>query len=246
MSKTSTFFFNNKKILGFVLLLFAVIALITHEVKHRLNTHTFIAGNLTEFEGMYFEQPFPMLVFDDFYIPKGAVKNALIVGPGKTGAQSIFQELEKKHGALNGKSIRLSGTIYTTDERSLIELSEGADALLAIERSYTYPIQRTNKKALTIVGEIVNAKCWLSAKQNSAGYFHQRCSKSCIEKGIPPLLKVKSESGNAFYLLSATTAKGKTAILDHVAKEVEISGAVNFQNGWSVLSIDENSIRSID
>ena len=216
--------------------------MIIHELKHRTNDHRFETVRLSEFEGMYFDQPFPMLVFDEFYIPEGVAQNALVVGPGKLGAQDIIDQLEEKHGRLNGKSIRLKGTLYTTDNKTLIELSQGVDALLAIERGYTYPIQRTAKKTIQLNGEIINAKCWFSQQETRAGYYHKRCSKACIENGIPPVLKVENESGNAFYLLDAPTVAGQEAIIDHIAKSVTIKGEVNFQNGWSVLSLDENSI----
>lgn len=246
MSKSSSFFPLNKKSLGLFLLLLGLAAFIIHEIKHRINDHSYETSLLTEFEGMYFNQPFPMMVFDEFSIPDGATQNALIVGPGKSGAQEIFQQLEEKHGVLNGKSVRLRGTLYSTDNKTLIELSEGVDALLAIERGYTYPIQRTQKKTMQLQGEIVNAKCWYTQQETRDGYYHKRCSKSCIENGIPPVLKVKNESGNAFYLLDATNPAGKEAIINHLAKAVEINGEVNFQNGWSVLTLDENSISTID
>ena len=246
MAKSSSFPPLNKKSLGLILLLLGLTAFIIHEVKHRMNDHNYETSLLTEFEGMYFDQPFPMMVFDEFNIPEGVTQNALIVGPGKSGAQEIFQQLEEKHGILNGKSVRLRGTLYSTDNKTLIELSQGADALLAIERGYTYPIQRTAKKTMKLQGEIVNAKCWYTQQETRDGYYHKRCSKSCIENGIPPLLKVKNESGNAFYLLNVTTTAGQEAILNHIAKTVEISGEVNFQNGWSVMTLDENSISTTD
>lgn len=246
MSKSSSFLSLNKKSLGLIVLLLGLTAFFIHEVKHRINDHSYETFLLTEFEGMYFDQPFPMMVFDEYSIPAGVTQNALIVGPGKSGAQEIFQQLEVKHGALNGKSVRLRGTLYTTDNKTLIELSEGVDALLAIERGYTYPIQRTAKNPIQLQGEIVNAKCWYTQQKTRDGYYHKRCSKSCIENGIPPVLKVENQSGNAFYLLDATTEAGEEAIINHIAKAVEIDGEVNFQNGWSVLTLDENSIRTID
>lgn len=246
MSKSSSFLPLNKKSLGLIVLLLGLTAFFIHEVKHRINDHSYETFLLTEFEGMYFDQPFPMMVFDEYSIPAGVTQNALIVGPGKSGAQEIFQQLEVKHGALNGKSVRLRGTLYTTDNKTLIELSEGVDALLAIERGYTYPIQRTAKNPIQLQGEIVNAKCWYTQQETRDGYYHKRCSKSCIENGIPPVLKVEKQSGNAFYLLDATTEAGEEAIINHIAKAVEIDGEVNFQNGWSVLTLDENSIRTID
>jgi len=246
VSKSSSFLPLNKKSLGLIVLLLGLTAFFIHEVKHRINDHSYETFLLTEFEGMYFDQPFPMMVFDEYSIPAGVSQNALIVGPGKSGAQEIFQQLEEKHGALNGKSVRLRGTLYTTDNKTLIELSEGVDALLAIERGYTYPIQRTAKNPIQLQGEIVNAKCWYTQQETRDGYYHKRCSKSCIENGIPPVLKVENQSGNAFYLLDATTEAGEEAIINHIARAVEIDGEVNFQNGWSVLTLEENSIRTID
>lgn len=242
MSLFSSFILKNKKTLGGILFLLFVVAVLIHEVKHAVNDHTYEMENLTEFEGIYFNQPFPTLIFDEYFIPDGAGQQALIVGPGKSGAKEIIQELEKKHGSFNGKSIRIRGTLYSSDNKTIVELSQGVDALLAIERSLTYPIQRTAKTPLELTGEIVNAKCWYSQQESREGYYHQRCSKACIKNGIPPLLKVEKPSGNALYILDATTEKAKAALIDGVAEQITISGEVNFQNGWSVLSFAEENI----
>ena len=246
VSNSSSLLSNYKKRLGLITLLLILSAIIIHEVKHRSNDHTFNNTDLSEFEGMYFSDPFPMLVFDELTVPRNLPLHALIVGPGKLGAQKIIQELEEKHGPLNGKGIRLRATLYNSDGKTLIELSQGVDALLEVERGYTYPIQRTAKKAITIRGEIVNAKCWFSQQDVRAGYYHQRCAKTCINNGIPPVLMVENEGGNTFYLLDANTVEGQNSIIEHVAKKVEITGEVNFQNGWSVLSLAKKEISTIN
>lgn len=237
-----SFFLKNKKRVGAILIALLLIALIHHEYMHGVNDHSYETSLLSEFEGIYFDQPYPSLVFDETFIPKNVGQHALIVGPGKSGAQEIVQQLEEQHGSFNGKSIRLRGTLYTTNNKTLIELSQGKDALLAIERSLTYPVQRTAKKPIELTGEIVNAKCWLSQQEVREGYYHSRCTKACIKKGIPPLLKVKNKGGNTLYVLAGLNEDANADLFKHIAQLVTIKGEVNFQNGWSVLSFAKGNI----
>ena len=119
------------------------------------------------------------------------------------------------------------------------ELSQGVDALIAIEGSLTYPIQQTAPKPIELKGEIVNAKCWLSWAIPREDWTHRYCSKKCIQQGIPPMLKVVQNGHNVLYLIKE---ENSAELLGKYASEViELKGQVYYQNGWNVLRLSEES-----
>ena len=100
-----------------------------------------------------------------------------------------MEQLEDQFGSFNGKRIRLQGSLRRGDGTMIGELSQGVDALIAIEGSLTYPIQQTAAKPIELKGEIVNAKCWLSWAIPREDWTHRYCSKKCIQQGNSSHLK---------------------------------------------------------
>src|SRR6266513_1903853 len=97
------------------------------------------------------------------------------------------------------------------------------------------PIQRfsdsTNPVRLgqqTLVGEIVDSKCYLGVMNPGQLTTHRACAIRCISGGIPPVLLVRQKDGPAIYLL-LVSADGKPVnrqVLNMVAEPVEITGDV--------------------
>ena len=124
------------------------------------------------------------------------------------------------------------------------ELSQGVDALIAIEGSLTYPIQQTAPKPIELKGEIVNAKCWLSWAVPREGWTHRYCTKKCLEQGIPPILKVVQDERNVLYLIEG---KNSAALFSkYASKKLKLGGEVYYQNGWNVLRLSEESQNTLE
>ena len=151
------------------------------------NMHNYEAVENTQFQGIYFNTPHPMIRLDEAFVSQDFSPYVLLAGPGQTGVQNIMEQLEDQFGSFNGKRIRLQGSLRKGDGTMIGELSQGVDALIAIEGSLTYPIQQTAPKSIELKGEIVNAKCWLSWAVPREGWTHRYSTKKCLEQGIPPI-----------------------------------------------------------
>ena len=230
-----------KKQQRYLLLVLSLLLLIVgaYNAVQYANMHDYEEVENTQFQGIYFNTPHPMLRLDEAFIPKDFSPYVLLAGPGQTGAQNIIKQLEDQFGSFNGKRIRLQGSLRKGDGTMIGELSQEVDALIAIEGSLTYPIQQTAPKPIELKGEIVNAKCWLSWAIPREGWTHRYCTKKCIEQGIPPMLKVVQNGHNVLYLIKE---ENSAELLGKYASEViELKGQVYYQNGWNVLRLSEES-----
>ena len=117
-----------------------------------------------------------MLRLDEAFIPKDFSPYVLLAGPGQTGAQNIIKQLEDQFGSFNGKRIRLQGSLRKGDGTMIGELSQGVDALIAIEGSLTYPIQQTAPKSIELKGKLSMQNAG-SAGHSTRRWTHRYCSK---------------------------------------------------------------------
>ena len=99
----------------------------------------------------------------------------------------------------------------------------------------------------TLVGEIVDSKCFLGVMNPGQLLPHRACAIRCISGGIPPVLLVRQKHGPPCYLLLVSAA-GKPVneqILDLVAEPVQITGDVERQDGLLILRADPSTYRRV-
>ena len=229
---------NKQRNLLLLLLLIALSVGIYNLIQYT-NSHKYEAVEITQFQGIYFNSPHPMLLLDEAFVLQDFSPYVLLVGPGQTGAHLIMEKLEEQFGTFNGKRIRLQGTLRKGDGTLVGELSQGVDALIAIEGSLTYPIQQTAPKPIELVGEVVNAKCWLSWATPRMGWMHRYCTKKSLTQGVPPILRVVQDERNVIYLVEGENSHELFA--KHAGNELELKGEVYYQNGWNVLRLSDES-----
>src|SRR5437016_9462632 len=90
------------------------------------------------------------------------------------------------------------------------------------------PPQSTSLGNLTLVGEIVDSKCFLGVMNPGQLAPHRACAIRCISGGVPPVLLVRQKDGPPIYLL-LVSAGGKPVnqqVLNVVAEPLEITGEV--------------------
>ena len=225
-------------ILGFILLWLIFI------------TQTGILSNLSNggtakiqtFSGVYFTQPKPLIVLDQGYYSEELKPHALLVGSEDSSAAAIIAANENVTGEFNGKRMRLRGTLQYRDRKILIELTEGINSILSVEKNLTYPVQQTAPKPIRLEGNIIDAKCWFANNQEEET-IDKHYIKQGISEGIPPLFKVEKDGQNIYYLLESTTTETiNTAVIKFVADPVSISVEVLSQNGWNVLRTNAEQI----
>lgn len=238
---------NKKALLALLVPLFFFLPFIawlvvSHETP--FNDHEFELGTEREFQGIYFSMPQPLIILDEAFLPEGHDKEAILLGYGKFGAQSTIRKWMANHGNFEGKRIRIRGTLLRGDQKILIELTQGENALRNVERALTYPIRQTPAKAIMVKGEIIDPKCWFGAMKPGEGKVHKSCAIRCISGGIPPVLKVPKNNGHLYYLLETPAGEDMhQSLLEFVAEPVEVSGEVFYQNGWNVIKTSAKKIR---
>ena len=97
----------------------------------------------------------------------------------------------------------------------------------------------------TLVGEIVDSKCFLGVMNPGQLAPHRACAIRCISGGVPPMFLVRQKDGRAacFLLVSAGGAPVNQEVLDLVAEPLEISGDVERQGGLLILRSDPATYR---
>jgi len=118
-----------------------------------------------------------------------------------------------------------------------IKVAENAATVLVGNK--TIPLGRQ-----TLVGEIVDSKCFLGVMNPGQLLPHRACAIRCISGGIPPVLLVRDTEGGANYLL-LVSADGKPVnqqVLDLVAEPVQITGEVERQGELLILRADPKTI----
>jgi hypothetical protein len=219
-------------------------------------------GKLTELEGVYMTRPFPHL---RIYNGKGFYgehdfRSVLLVGDRKHGAGESIEKAEALHGAAMRDSVyaKVRGTLIYNDGKTLLELTEREKSFLGFRETPPELLVDSSsvgviggfeayKLETTLLGEIIDPKCYFGAMKPGEGKVHKSCAILCVSGGIPPVLKVSSPSSNEYYLLLHDNGSPvNEAVLDYIAEPVEITGHLESMDDWWVLYINpETSIKKL-
>ena len=91
---------------------------------------------------------------------------------------------------------------------------------------------------MTVKGEVVDITCATSKKEAGKGAGHATCAMACAKKGQP----IGILTADAIYTVTGDyTAASNAKLLDFVAKNVIVTGAVTDKDG--VKSINLKSIK---
>lgn len=103
-----------------------------------------------------------------------------------------------------------------------------ADSLQAVNEGANIALPTQDLGTFTLVGEIVDSKCYLGVMNPGETKVHRECAVRCISGGIPPMLVARDVAGNkvALQLVSSSGAPVNQDVLELVAEPVEITGQV--------------------
>jgi hypothetical protein len=240
---------NRKAIQRLLVPIFVSLPLIALAVVYfaePFNDHQFDFGNVQSFTGTYHEMPFPVLVLDEGQAPELPDNHLLLVGYGKRGAKGFLQQAAQDKGTLDGKHVRLAGSLIYGDGRSLLELTDEEKAVLEVLPAPSTsslapaaaPISEGSSAAKTVQleGEILDPKCWFGVMKPAEGKVHKSCAIRCISGGIPPVLRVRTDEGNQYYVLKGAEGEDvNDQVLQFIGEPVIVKGEVYSQNGWWVI-----------
>jgi len=223
--------------LAAVMLIAAIgFALAFAAAQHTIGVSAFEWGAVKKFSGVLKLQPYPHL---------------LVSRPGMAGTQPGFSTYylvapfkfgldREKLSALDGQQVSLQGTLIYRGNQTMVEALP--DSIKAAGGQPRLPpgAETIGLGRQTLVGEIVDSKCFLGVMNPGQLLPHRACAIRCLSGGIPPVLLVRQTNGPALYLLlvSAAGQPVNRQVLDLVAEPVQITGDVERQGGLLILRAD--------
>jgi hypothetical protein len=175
---------------------------------------TFEYQQYREFTGFVDANPYPALLVQRPGASAEQTANSryLLVAQGKHGADSDVH-------AFAGKRVSLRGSLIYRDGQTMIELLPGS---LALQSSTPVSqLDETELGEVTVIGEIVDSKCYLGVMNPGRTKVHRDCAARCISGGIPPMLVTL----DATYLLVGTDGRQlNREVLDMLGETIEVRG----------------------
>lgn len=212
----------------FVIITAAALALTFGHGK--LPASNFDFDKIQSFQGTIETSPYPSLVSRD--------DRFLLVAPGKHGAGELI-------GSFAGKAVQLQAKRIYRDGRTMLEVMPGS-----VQLTSAAAMKAANDLDLgniSLIGEIVDSKCYTGVMNPGSGKVHRDCAARCISGGIPPLFVVKDKSGNTLvYVLADSDGKPLNRdVLQKVAEPVRIEGRAMRRGSTLLLYADPASITRI-
>ncbi len=186
----------------------------------RFDFGVFEFGIEKDFDGIVLERPYPMLLVPG---EDGEFTTHYLVAFGKFGAADLVT-------GLDGQAARVSGSLIYNERERMIE----AHAVRPLGGAVAGSLRELDRGgarrlgAMTLVGEIVDSKCYLGVMKPGRGKTHKACAIRCISGGVPPVLRVEDRGGRVeyFLLVSAAGEPVNREVLDMIAEPVQITGDV--------------------
>jgi hypothetical protein len=200
---------------------------------------TFEFGEVREFSGILHEHPVPTLAMVE--PGRSVLLRFLLASTGKWG---VAEDV----AGLDGRRVRLRGTLVYREERTLIEVVPGSVEEAGAGTVGTPPPLLEDLGVHTLRGEIVDIKCYLGVMVPGSGKTHRACATRCISGGIPPVLVVRDGHGQAGYL-ALVGPEGESiapALLDRIAEPVEVTGRVERHDDLLILKADAAAVRRLE
>lgn len=223
--------FARRLAVGLVVLA-AAIGLCLALLLERFDAGVFEYGTVRDYSGELLVDPHPRLLTAD-----GPADGYLLVGVGKRELE-VDEPSRRPWSPAPPREIELSGTLIRNPEAAMLEvhsfvLSDPVSDTLAAEAP------GPTGDSQTLIGEIVDTKCYLGAMKPGRGKPHRDCASLCIRGGIPAALLVRTMSGERqlVHLLHASGRPAGPEVLDWVGHPVEITGQLRREDDRLFLTI---------
>jgi hypothetical protein len=196
-----------------------------------VNTGIYEFGIAREFEGILTEAPLPRLLLDEpFETASGSVNDALlIVGFGKFGLPEFAE-------AGIGKRVRFNGSLIYWQNMAIVEMNDSESFEILAATSGDSPSTVQPLGTTTLVGELVDTKCFFGVMKPGIGKVHRACAVICLEGGVPPGLLLRHEDGRSTVVMLAGTEDAALSLDPQwAARRLSASGQLELRDGIPIL-----------
>ncbi|MEO6709420.1 MAG: hypothetical protein ABI054_01930 [Planctomycetota bacterium] len=221
-------------VIGLALALAALIVLSQSGFGHGV----FEYGTEREFAGVIEAAPYPVLAVDR---PGDGHSRYLLSRVGKHGALPLVKDFV-------GQEVIVRGTLAYRDGMTMIEIADDGVKLGKPREASSSTEKDVRLGTATLIGEIVDSKCYLGVMKPGNAKTHRDCATRCISGGIPPVLLVRDADGNASYYL-LVGAHGETLneqVLDLIAEPIEVTGELRRCGDLMSLRADPATFRRLE
>ncbi len=190
-------------------------------------------GIFRTYEGTLLEQPYPMLVTGD----SGAARTWLLAAELKRGAGHLV-------AGMNGRRVQLQASVIERGGMGMLETRPG----VAPTEPRNMPLLDVPpSRPVTILGEVVDSKCFLGAMNPGHGATHRLCAIRCLRGDLPPLVAGRDESGAEIVavLTGRGGARADSAFLRFVSARVRVAGHLRTIGTLTVLEALPDSIQRV-
>ena len=227
-----------------LLLLAPLLGVLLVLAQRTIGKAAFEWGTIKTFSGILQARPYPHLLVARPGKSQGAPSAYYLVAPFKFGLKPDLL------AAFDGKPVSLKGTLIYRGNQTMIE-ARPESVQLASDAAPASTVKpgtvQENLGRQTLIGEIVDSKCYLGVMNPGQLTPHRACAVRCISGGIPPVLLVRSKDGPPLYflLVSRDGQPVNKQVLDMVAEPVQITGEVERQGELLVLRADPKTFRRV-
>jgi len=152
----------------------------------------------------------------------------VIAGIGKKSADAYCKTFE-------GQNVELTGVKIVRNDCFMLGVAIGD--IHQIDQSMPPVPQPSHVQDVSILGEVLDAQCFMGIMNPGYGRTHRGCAVQCIRGGQPVFFSVgiresdkamgaQTCGGNGYLLTNATGGKINAEILNHVAIPVTIDAAL--------------------
>jgi hypothetical protein len=191
--------------------------------------------HVTTVEGTMLTEPYAMLV------KPGEAEALVLVEEGKFGVRAGVASMAHK-------KVRASGHLLARGSRRVLELLPTRDAIEVVGDAQAGAIPSQESSPVTLVGEIVDPKCFAGAMKPGDQKTHKGCAVLCLRGGIPPAFAVWDEAGRVSTLMLVSreglplSGDRLEVIVPFVGDRVEARGTLIETNGGAAFRMDLDSL----
>jgi hypothetical protein len=222
-----------KKVIVGIFCCVAIVAIVLVTGQLPFPASLFEFGSVRTFEGVIQEKPHPVLLVNlpGRSEPADGLSRYPLVAFGKFGADDLLTNL-------NGQRVKLDGTLIYRDNQTMIEVVDGSVQVVDGKSRALTAGQSLGMQ--TLVGEIVDSKCFFGVMNPSNLKPHKACAIRCISGGIPPIFLVRDKANQAstYLLVSQDGQPVNHRVLDKIAEPIRIVGEVVVEGDLKLLRAD--------
>jgi hypothetical protein len=223
-----------------ILTITAALALAFARAQRAPDVSAYAWSNIQTFDGILQATPYPHLLVAR--PGSGGYSAYPLVSPTKFGISPEWC------GDLDGRPARFDGGLIYRNGSTLIEVVSEAPRLLGDKVEIQQPLPATVEFGqLSLVGEIVDSKCFTGSMNPGRYKPHRACATVCIAGGIPPMLVINTHRGRSvtILLVGSNGEMLNREVLPYVARTVRINGNLQRYHDLWVMRVDPETIKPL-